>query len=109
MIRFSGTPLDCSFVSFSPQQTLVERCFKLPSAASFPRPSSGRRPQRLMAILFTAGQHSPGHASQLVGDRDHDFVARSTLSQPMHPLPESSCVVLNAKQYRAGTVDQNTT
>jgi hypothetical protein len=27
----------------------------------------------------------------------------------MHPLPESSCVVLNAKQYRAGTVDQNTT
>jgi hypothetical protein len=22
--RFSGTPLDCSFVSFSPQQTLVE-------------------------------------------------------------------------------------
>ena len=24
MSRFSGTPLDCSFVSFSPQQTLVE-------------------------------------------------------------------------------------
>ena len=24
MFRFSGTPLDCSFVSFSPQQTLVE-------------------------------------------------------------------------------------
>ena len=24
MIRFSGTPLDCSFVFFSPQQTLVE-------------------------------------------------------------------------------------
>ncbi len=24
MFRFSGTPLDCSFVFFSPQQTLVE-------------------------------------------------------------------------------------
>src|ERR1019366_6824815 len=87
----------------------VESVLCFSSAASFPRPSSGRWLQRLMSILFTAGQHSPGHASQLVRDRDHDFVARSTLSQPMHPLPESSCVVLNAKQYRAGTVDQHTT
>jgi len=83
----------------------VESVLCFPSAASFPRPSSGRRLQRLMSILFAAGQHSPGHASQLVRDRDHDFVARSTLSQPVHPLPESSGVVLNAKQYRAGTVD----
>src|SRR6266567_5661529 len=27
----------------------------------------------------------------------------------MHPLPESSCVVLDPKQYRAGTVDQHAT
>jgi len=27
----------------------------------------------------------------------------------MHRLPESSCVVLNAKQYCAGTVDQHAT
>jgi hypothetical protein len=27
----------------------------------------------------------------------------------MHPLPESSGVVLNAKQYRAGTMDQHAT
>jgi hypothetical protein len=59
-----------------------------------------------MSILLAAGQHSPGHASQLVGDRDHDFIARSTLSQPMHPLPESG-VVLDAKQYRTRTVDQH--
>jgi hypothetical protein len=50
--RFSDTPLDCYFVFFSPQQTLVELTAKLarrgggkvesvscfPSAASFPRP-----------------------------------------------------------------------
>jgi hypothetical protein len=30
-----------------------------------------------MSILFAAGQHSPGHASQLIRDRDHDFVAQS--------------------------------
>ena len=63
MIRFSGTPLDCSFVSFSPQQTLVERCFKLPIAASFPRPSSGRR--RLIATRrnpATAGLRQGGQS-----------------------------------------------
>ena len=65
--------------------------------------------QRLMSIVFAAGQHGPGDASQFVGDGDHDFVARSTLGQPVHPLPESSSVVLDAKQYRAGTVDQHAT
>src|SRR4029077_7994435 len=64
----------------------VESVLCFPSAASFPRPSSGRQLQRLVSILLAAGQHSPGHASQLVRDRDHNFVARSTLSQPMHPL-----------------------
>ena len=33
----------------------------------------------------------------------------STLRQPTHPLPESSGVVLDAKQYRASTVDQHAT
>ena len=55
--------------------------------------------------MFPAGQHGPGHASQFVGDRDYDFVARGTLSHPMHPLSESSGIVLDAKQYRASTVD----
>ena len=87
----------------------VESVLCFPSAASFPRPSSGRWLQRLMSVLFAAGQRSPGHASQLVRDRDHDFVAWGTLSQPMHPLPESCCVLLHAKQYRAGTVDQHAT
>src|SRR6201993_1212449 len=62
-----------------------------------------------MPVVFTAGQHSPGDAGQFVGDRDHDFVARSTLSQPVHPLPESSAVVLDAKEHGAGTVDQHAT
>jgi len=57
---------------------LVERFFKLlrrrgggkvesglcfPSVASFPRPSSCRQlQQRLMSIVFAAGQHGPGDA-----------------------------------------------
>src|SRR5437773_9756735 len=31
------------------------------------------------------------------------------LGQPVHPLPEPFGVVLDAKQYRAGTVDQHAT
>ena len=65
--------------------------------------------QRLVLIVFAAGQHGPGNASQFVADGDDDFVARCTLSQPMHPLPESSGVVLDAKQYGASTVDQHAT
>jgi len=83
--------LDCCFVSFSPQQTLVKFISKLrrrgggkvesvlcfPSAASFPRPILGcSYLQPLVLIVFAAGQHGPGHASQLVGNRDNDFVAR---------------------------------
>ena len=83
-------------------------CF--PSGASFPRPSSRRQlQQRLMSIVFTAGQHGPGDARQFVGNCYHDFVARSTLGKSMHPLSEPSGVVLHAKQYRASTVDQHTT
>jgi hypothetical protein len=43
------------------------------------------------------------HASQFVGDRDHDLVARSTLGEPVYPLPESSAVVLDAKKHGAGS------
>ena len=35
--------------------------------------------QRLMLIVFTAGQYRPGDASQLVGDSHNDLVAWSTL------------------------------
>jgi hypothetical protein len=38
--------------------------------------------QRLIPVVFAAGQHRLGYASQLVGDGDHDFIAGSTLSQP---------------------------
>jgi hypothetical protein len=86
----------------------VESVLCFPSVASFPRPSSRRQlQQRLMSIVFAAGQHGPGDARQLVGNCYHDFVAGSTLGQPMHPLPESCRVVLHAKQDRAGTVDQH--
>jgi hypothetical protein len=51
-----------------------------------------------MSIVFAARQHGPGDARQFVGDCDHNFVARSTLRQPVHPLPEPSGVVLDAKQ-----------
>ena len=81
----------------------------LSNRASFPRPSSGRQLlQRLMSIVLAAGQHSPSYASQLVCDRYHDFVARSTLGQSVHPLPESG-VVLDAKQHSPSTVDQHAT
>src|SRR4029077_6837322 len=43
------------------------------------------------------------------GRLHHDFVARGTLSKPMHPLPESPGVVPNAKQHCAGSVDQHAT
>jgi hypothetical protein len=62
-----------------------------------------------MSIIFSAGQNGPGDARQFVGNGYHDFVARSTLGKSMHPLPEPSGVVLDAKQYRAGTVDQHAT
>jgi transposase len=65
------------------------------------------RLQWLMPVVFTAGQHGPGDASQFVGDRDHDLVARSTLGEPVYPLPESSAVVFDAKEHGAGTVDQH--
>ena len=54
-----------------------------------------------MSIVSAAGQHGPGDTRQFVGDRHYDLVAWSTLRQSMHPLPESSGVVLDAEQYRA--------
>src|SRR5215469_8378732 len=60
-----------------------------------------------MSIVFAAGQHRPGDASQLVGDGYDDFVAWSRLCEPMHPLSKSSRIVLDAKQDRASTVDQH--
>src|SRR5579864_3406366 len=62
-----------------------------------------------MSIVSAAGQHGPGDARQFVGDGDNHFVARSSLTQPVHPLPQSCGVVLDAKQHRAGTMDQHTT
>jgi len=43
--------------------------------------------------------------AQFVGDCDHDFVERRTLSGSVHPLPEASGVVSDAN--RTGTVDQH--
>jgi hypothetical protein len=65
--------------------------------------------QRLMSIVFAAGQHGPGHARQFVGDGDHDLVARSPLTQSVYPLPESSAVVLDTKEHGSGTMDQHAT
>jgi len=59
--------------------------------------------------VFAAGQYGPGDASQFVGDSYDDFVARGTLSQSVHLLPESPAVVLDAKSHGAGTVDQHAT
>src|ERR1700752_997725 len=88
----------------------VESVLCFPSGASFPRPASGRQLlQRLMSIVLAAGQHGPGHARQFVGNCYHDFVARSTLGKSVYPLPESSGVVLDAKQYRPSTVNQHAT
>ena len=39
----------------------------------------------------------------------HDLIARRTRGQSLHPLSESSGVVLHAEQNRAGTVDQHAT
>src|SRR5271157_1861246 len=75
----------------------------------FSTATSGGDLQRLVLIVLAAGQHSPGDASQLVGDRDHDLITRRPLGEPVHPLPESSCVVLDAQQHRADTVDQHAT
>src|SRR5215470_19486050 len=58
----------------------VESVLCFPSPASFPRPSSCHRLQRLMSIVLAGEQDGPGDASKLVGDRHDDFVARSTLS-----------------------------
>src|SRR5215470_11680718 len=112
------------FVFFSPQQTLVnslsnvrrrgggkvESVLCFPSAASFPRPSCRQQlAQRLMSVVSAAGQYGPCNPRQFVGDRHYDLVAGSTLCQSMHPLPEPSGVVLDTKQYRAGTMDQHAT
>ena len=45
----------------------------------------------------------------MVGDGNYDLVARSPLSQPVHPRPESSAVVLDAQQDGSGAVDQHAT
>jgi hypothetical protein len=78
--------LDCSFVSFSPPQTLVELTSKLRHRGGEKRSVLSTRPsgrstivERLMLVIPTSGQHGPGDASQFVGDRDHDFVAWSPL------------------------------
>jgi hypothetical protein len=90
--RSSGTPSDCPFVSLSAQQTLVELSltlvvmavesgerFVLSKHSVFSTTASGGRDlQRLM--LISRGQDGPSDARQLVGDRDHDFVERRTLS-----------------------------
>src|SRR6516162_4297148 len=60
-----------------------------------------------MAIVF--GQHRPGDARQLVGDGYDHLIAWSTLREPMHPLPEPSRVVFDAKQDGASAVDQHAT
>ena len=65
--------------------------------------------QRLMLIIFAAGQHGPGYARQFVGDCDHYFVTWCPLGKPVHPLPETSGVILDAKQYGPSTVDQHAT
>jgi hypothetical protein len=65
--------------------------------------------QRLMLIIFAAGQHGPGDASQFIGDCDHYFVTWCPLGKPVHPLPETSGVILDAKQYGPSTVDQHAT
>jgi hypothetical protein len=62
-----------------------------------------------MAMVLAAGQHGPGDARQFISDRHYKFIVWNTLRQPPHPLPESPGVVLNAKQYRAGAVDQHAT
>src|SRR5439155_21249113 len=62
-----------------------------------------------MVIIFPARQHGPGNASQFVGDGYDDFVARCPLSKSVHPLPEPSGVILDAKQYGPSTVDQHAT
>ena len=51
-----------------------------------------------MSIIPAARQHGPGDARQLIGDRYDHLVARCTLGQSVHPLPESSRLVLNPKQ-----------
>src|SRR5215469_8948593 len=86
----------------------VESVLGFPSAASFPRPASGcGHLQRLVLIVFAAGQYRPRDASEFVGDRDHDFISWGTLGKSMHPLPETSSVVLDAQQDCASTVDQH--
>lgn len=120
MIRFSGTPSDCSLVPSLLSRPLdfrlkarrraggkVESVLCFPSAASFPRPSSCRALQMLMAIVFAAGQHGPGDARQFVGDGDNHFVAWSSLTQPVNPLSQSRSVVLDAPHHSAGSVDQH--
>jgi len=61
----------------------------------------------LVLIVFAAGQYRPCDTSQFVGDRDHDFIPWRTLCKPMHPLAETSSIVLNAQQYGTSTVDQH--
>ena len=75
----------------------VECVLCFPSAASFPRPSCSHGLQRLMSVLLATRQHGPGHTSEFVSDSDDDFVAWCTLRKPVHPLPESSGIVLDSK------------
>src|SRR5206468_6869254 len=62
-----------------------------------------------MLIIFAAGQHGPGDASQFVGDCDHYFVTWCPLGKPVHLPPETSGVILDAKQYGPSSVDQHAT
>src|SRR5439155_6502609 len=47
--------------------------------------------------------------SQFVGDCDHYFVTWCPLGKPVHPPPETSGVILDAKQYGPSSVDQHAT
>jgi hypothetical protein len=85
----------------------VESVLCFPSGAPFPRPVSRGHLQGLLLIVFPARQHSPRHASQFVGDGDHDFVAWCPLDQAVHPLPEACGIVLDPKQHRTSAVYQH--
>ena len=45
--------------------------------------------------------------ASLLAIATNDFVVRRSLHQPMNSLPESSAIVLDAKQHRTSTVDQH--
>src|SRR5947207_8562377 len=99
---FSDTPLDCSFVFFSPQQTLMERYFKASSSWRWKKwkAFSAFQAQR----LFHGHVSRCGHATQIdvaaLADAEQLLLSSGGSTVVAPPQPRRQSRVLGKRQPR---------